>query len=133
MKSVKKLILVVLIVLIGITLSGCVNQAEETSNNGINIGIMVYDKDENIVYEKEMTTTAKILLEALKEIDDLRLETEDSQYGAFITSINGIGQANDYYWNYYVNGAYATVGVSSCEIKNDDKFEICLEKFEGGM
>ena len=59
----------------------------------------------------------------------LNVETEDSDYGAYIISIGDLEQGDNYYWNYYVNGEYASVGVSSYEIKNNDVFTFKLEKF----
>ena len=129
-KSIKKLILVMLILLAAVTLVGC--SEKKVSNDVFNIGIIVYDKNQNVVYEKEETVNIENLLEALESIDDLKIEKEESQYGAFITSINGIKQEDPYYWNYYVNGDYATVGISSYKINDNDKFEFRLEKFEGG-
>jgi len=127
---VKKIFLATLFIFIAFTVSACSNQQEEIKDNLFNIEVKVYDKDENIVYERKTTTTFEILLEALENIDDLILETEDSQFGAFITSINGIIQEGNYFWNYYVNGDYATLGVSSYKINNNDIFEFRLEAFE---
>ena len=70
------------------------------------------------------------LLDALNSLEDLKVETEDSDYGAYIISISDLEQGDNYYWNYYVNGEYASVGVSSYEIKNNDVFTFKLEKFE---
>ena len=126
----KKIFLATLFIFIAFTVSACSNQQEEIKDNLFNIEVKVYDKDENIVYERKTTTTFEILLEALENIDDLILETEDSQFGAFITSINGIIQEGNYFWNYYVNGDYATLGVSSYKINNNDIFEFRLEAFE---
>jgi hypothetical protein len=130
MKNIRKIILVALILLGGITIFGCSKQKEDSSEPKLNIEIAIYDDNENNVYEKATTTTADTLLKALEEIDDLQIETEESQYGAFIISLQGIEQTDGSFWNYYVNEEYATVGVSSYEIKDNDKFEFRLEKFE---
>ena len=62
----------------------------------------------------------------LNESTDLEY-TEDPMYGAFITSINGVGNLGGKYWMFYVNGEMASVGVSSYVLQDGD---IVTMKFE---
>lgn len=127
----KKIISLILVLMVGtLILVGCSNSKDEVNENLKNIQILVYDKSETLIYDRKIETEETTLLKALEKIDDLKVKTEDSQYGAFITSLKDIKQEDNYYWNYYVNGDYATVGISSYNIKENDKLEFRLEKFE---
>ena len=119
-----------MLLFISVMLVGCNNTSNETNKNLKSIEISIYDKAEKLIYDEKIETEKKTLLEALKSIEELKIETEDSEYGAFITSIKRIKQEDDYYWNYYVNGEYATAGISSYNVKENDKFKFVLEKFE---
>ena len=54
--------------------------------------------------------------------------TEDSMYGAFVTSINGVGNIEGMYWMFYVNGEMASVGVSSYTLNDNDMVMMKLEE-----
>ena len=126
-----KVVLMTILVLLTIfSLTGC-NKTETISDlPQKNMEVIVYDETGKVVYEKTTTVNANKLLDALEEIEDLIIVSEDSVYGAFITSINDVKQGNNYFWNYYVNGEYATVGVSAYEVQDEDIIEFRLEKFE---
>ena len=125
----KKITSILLVLFISIMLVGCSNKTDEEITK-YSIEVSVYDKTNTAIYEEKIETEEKILLDAIKNIKDLKVVTENSEYGAFITSIKGINQEEDYYWNYYINSDYATVGVDSYKIKENDKIEFRLEKFE---
>ncbi len=46
-----------------------------------------------------------------------------SGLGYFIDSINGIKNGNGNYWAFYINGKYATVGVSSYQLSGGDNIK----------
>lgn len=78
-------------------------------------------------YEYTLTTDEETVLEVLQEyneIYDLKLVTQDSQYGAFITSLKGVDQdeTKGYYYSYSLNGGYA-LGVSTQTIEDGDILE----------
>ena len=113
------------------TIVGCSdNKTNVDDKLDRDIKIVVYDKDNIVVYNEEKTTSKIYLLDALKTFDDLELETETGDYGEYIISINGKKQEDNYYWNYYINDEYAPVGVSSYKIKENDVYTFKLEKFE---
>lgn len=114
-------------ILLCLCLTGC---GKSVSSESKNIKINIYNKDSKLIYSKSLNTDKNKLFYAINSIDDLEISYEDSEYGKFITSINGIEQGNDYYWNYYINSKYATSGISSCNLENNAIYDFRLEKFE---
>lgn len=51
------------------------------------------------------------------------VETQDSSMGAFVISVNGIGNTNTQYWMFYVNGELAATAADQYQTKNTDKIE----------
>ena len=129
-----KLILGIVSILLILVVSGIfiINKDNENDNKKAlkNIQIVVYDESEKVIYDEKNDTEKSILLDVLKSLEDLDIETETGDYGEYIISINDKKQENNYYWNYYINGEYAPVGVSSYKIKENDVYTFKLEKFE---
>ena len=67
--------------------------------------------------------------DAFDAVADLESK-EYPPYGRMITSINGLEQSDDagMYWQYYVDGELAPVGVDSFEIDRDMELEFRYEK-----
>ena len=95
----------------------------------ITITISVFDKQDESIYTQNVESDKKYLADVVKDIKELKVITEPSQYGEYITSMMGIEQGDDYYWSYYIDGDYATVGISSCEIQDGKNYEFKIEKF----
>ncbi len=56
--------------------------------------------------------------------------TKDSDFGEFITSINGLSaDANNEYWAFYVNGNLASEGAGTYKAVKGDRVEWKLEAF----
>ncbi len=56
---------------------------------------------------------------------------EESQYGLYIKSVNGITADYDvdkHYWAFYVNGEYATAGVDSTQITEGVTYQLVYAK-----
>ena len=102
----------------------------DIANSKVNITICVFDKENSSIYNKSIETDKKYLLEALNDIEELNVIVEDSQYGAYIISIRGIEQGDNYYWSYYIDGEYASVGVSNCEVEEGKTYDFKIEKFQ---
>lgn len=100
------------------------------ANTKVNVTINVFDKENSNIYNKSIETNKEYLLEILNDTEELNVVTEDSQYGAYITSIMGIEQGDNYYWSYYIDGEYASVGVSNCEVEDGKTYDFKIEKFE---
>jgi len=69
----------------------------------------------------------KNALELLKV--DHKVETQDSDAGSFVTSIDGIANTDDTFWMFYVGGELASTGASDYSTKNGEKIEWRYEKF----
>jgi len=104
-------------------------QTNNESVSKIAVTINVFDKDGTNIYEQNIETDKKYLIDVLKDIPELKLVTEDSEYGAYITSIMDISQGDNYYWTYYIGEEYATIGVSSCKIEEGKIYNLKIETF----
>ena len=73
-------------------------------------------------------TDAEYLGAALQEIG--LLEGEESQYGLFVTAVNGMGadyEADGYYWAIYIDGEYALTGVDSTPVTDVGSYSLVRE------
>jgi len=97
------------------------------------ISIVINDYEKNELFNEELKTEKNKLIDVLKELD-VELKYEDGQYGAYITSIKGLEQKEDengmYYWSYYIDDAYATTGVSACDVEDGKKYTFNYEYYE---
>jgi hypothetical protein len=68
---------------------------------------------------------------ALQTLRDLvEVEVESSEFGDYVTSIDGLGADSDSeYWAFYVNGEPAAVGAGSYQAVEGDEIEWRLEAF----
>ena len=80
-----------------IAIYGAFNNKIEKENIS-KITINIYDKENTNIYEKNLETEKKYLIDVLKDIEELKVIYEDGQYGAYITSIMDIKQEDDDYW-----------------------------------
>ncbi len=90
-----------------------------------NITLKINYAENQYVYN--LTTDKETVFEVLteyNEIYDLKLVTDDTGYGAFITSMKGVSQdvEKGYYYSYALNGGYA-LGISSQTISDGDEIE----------
>ncbi len=89
------------------------------------------DKSKCIVYE--LKTDALYLSEAMDEAEGLEYVSEDSTYGAVVTSVNGVEavyEKNGAYWGFYVNGEYCNYGIDSQPVEDGDSFQIIYTVYE---
>ncbi|MEK7510518.1 MAG: DUF4430 domain-containing protein [Patescibacteria group bacterium] len=62
------------------------------------------------------------LLEAVERRHGVHIETREFPgLGVFIEAIHGVHNSKNAYWQYWVNGEYATVGAAQYILKDDDK------------
>lgn len=133
-KKIGILAVIAIMIIIG-ALTLALNNSNKENNNINNenlktITISIYNKENENIYKENVNTDKQYLIEVLENNKNLEIKTEDSQYGKYITSIKGIEQGDNYYWSYYIDGAYAEVGVSSCEVENNKTYDFKIEKFE---
>ena len=88
----------------------------------------VVDKDGNET-DFEIHTDKETVGEALLELN--LIEGEDSEYGLYVKTVNGITADYDtdgVYWAFYVNGEYATSGVDTTPVTEGDSYSFKVEK-----
>ncbi|MCM1104551.1 MAG: DUF4430 domain-containing protein [Clostridium sp.] len=91
---------------------------------------VVDDQGETKSYES--STDAEVLYDALLEIDGLTLDGYESDYGYYITGVNGLTadyDADGAYWSIYVNGEYGSYGVDSQPIADGDTYRLAYEVY----
>lgn len=71
----------------------------------------------------------KNALDLLKENN--KIETQDSSFGIFVTTINGIQNTNNQYWMFYVNGELSSTAPDQYQSKNSDKIEWRYQDISG--
>ena len=89
---------------------------------------VIDDKGNNTTYENK--TDAEFLLDALEEIEGLTIEGDESEYGLFVKTINGVTadyDANGAFWSFSVNGELCNNGIETQPVYDGDSFEISYE------
>lgn len=79
---------------------------------------------QSISYDCEANKTA---LTVLQEKNDVK--TQDSQFGVYVDSINGIQNDNENFWIPYVNGQMSNISPDQYNCQTGDKVEWRFEKF----
>lgn len=125
--AIGSFVLIIVITLLAVAFGQ--NNKENVEVLEKNISIMVFNKESESIYNENIKTECKYLIDVLEEIDELDVIAQDDQYGAYITSIKGIEQGDNYYWSYYIDNEYATTGVSNCVIENEKCYSFKIEKF----
>ena len=120
---------ILLIAILGIY-KGVISKNKTLPTEKVEIIINVIDNDGEEIFSRKIATNEKYLSNVLKGIDDLNIVTDKTQYGEYITEVMELKQDDKYYWAYYIDENYATVGISSCEVKDNCKYTIKLEKIE---
>lgn len=118
--------LLALMVLTG-ALAACGGKDEEKYH----ITVEVLD-DQGEVKSYESSTDAEMLYDALLEIDGLTLDGYESDYGYYITAVNGLTADYDKdgaYWSLYVNGEYGSFGVESQPVADGDTYRLAYEVY----
>lgn len=88
--------------------------------------------DQGEVKSYESSTDAEMLYDALLEIDGLTLDGYESDYGYYITAVNGLTADYDKdgaYWSLYVNGEYGSFGVESQPVADGDTYRLAYEVY----
>ena len=124
----KKLIVGISVILVAVCCIGAYYAflAPKAQKGEKNITVkIVYAENE---FSYNVNTNKETVLELLKEMDktyELLLETEDSSYGEFITSLKGVKQdeVKGYYYVYTIKGVDFASGASTQTIKDGDVIE----------
>ncbi len=89
--------------------------------------LVIADKDGNET-RLEIHTDKDIVGEAL--LDNQVIAGEDSQYGLYVKTVNGITADFDtdgVYWAFYIDGEYAMTGVDATEITEGVTYSLRVE------
>ena len=98
-------------------------QGSETKN----FTLTVTDKD-GIDTSFDISSSKKTVGEAL--VDEGLIEGEESQYGLYVTKVNGteaIYENDGTYWSFYINGEYAMTGVDVTDIEDGAEYGFKIE------
>ena len=141
------LLCIVLIAAMALSLGACA--ADDAKNPDVKESVrpQQVQQDENIVGEgdisfkfivvdadgKETEFTVKTDADTVGKalLDANLIAGEDSEYGLYVKTVNGITADYDTdgsYWAFYINGEYATTGVDSTEIEDGATYTFKVEK-----
>lgn len=128
----KKIAIITIIAIIVIAIIGIIvgNLNNNHSNVEKEITISIFNKETEKIYSAGVKTEKTYLIDVLKELKEINVVTEKSEYGDFIISIMNIEQGDNFYWSYYIDNEYATVGVSNCRVEDGKTYNFKIEKFE---
>lgn len=118
------LLLVVLIAAMAL-FTGCKEAETQTGAKTITVEIIVEGAE---TVTKTIQTDAEFLRGALEQEEGL-LAGEESQYGLFVKTVNGItvDDAKQQWWCFTKGGEDLFTGVDTTPIADGDKFEITLK------
>lgn len=89
------------------------------------------DVREYCVEYKDEESAFDIMKRLGEESDEFNFEYNDSEFGVFITGINGReAKEDEEFWSFLVNEEMSTVGVSGYSIKLNDNLGFKIEEIE---
>ena len=109
------------------TLAACGKKAEKLSDP-VSFTVIVTDLEGNET-TFEYTSDAASVGEAL--VAEGLVVGHEASYGLYIDAVNGIAanwDKDQTYWAFYINGEYATTGISDTEITADTIYGLTLTK-----
>ena len=135
-KFMKKTLAAVLMTIMVMGLVACGDKDEKESGNTAEAGkysitVEVKDADGN-VSSYTGKTDAEVLSEAIGDIDGVTLEGYESDYGFYITAVNGIVadyDADGAYWSIYVNGEDGMYGIDTQPVADGDTYTFAYEVY----
>ena len=99
------------------------SQQAEQPGELIEAKATITDADGNTTSYTVQIPAADATALAVLEATDAEVTTEDSQYGTYITAINGIAAEGNSGWVYTVNGEQVMEAVDACSVVADDTVE----------
>ena len=140
-KTVRSIICAVLSIILVVCLASCGNTVDaeglwenatyrkdtELGKGATTVQVQVKAGEESITFT--IKTDKKTLGDALLEHE--LITGDESQYGLYIKSVNGIRADYDLdksYWGFYKNGEYMLTGVDGTEIADGEHYELVYEK-----
>lgn len=123
----KRTISVLLALVMLFTLAACGKKTEKLSDP-VSFTVIVTDLGGNKT-TFEYTSEAASVGEAL--VAEGLVVGHEASYGLYIDAVNGIAanwDKDQTYWAFYINGEYATTGISDTEITADTIYGLTLTK-----
>ena len=127
-KMMRLILCTVLIAVMALMVAGCGSKSAETTAPGVSFTFVVTDLEGN-ESTFDITTSKATVGEAL--LDEGLIVGEDSEYGLYVTSVNGMAADwdNDQtYWAFYIDGEYAMTGVDATEVTEGATYSFVLTK-----
>ncbi|MDY4489862.1 MAG: DUF4430 domain-containing protein [Candidatus Faecousia sp.] len=127
-KMMRLILCTVLIAVMALMAAGCGSKSAETTAPGVSFTFVVTDLEGN-ESTFDITTSKATVGEAL--LDEGLIVGEDSEFGLYVTSVNGMAADwdNDQtYWAFYIDGEYATTGVDATEVTEGATYSFVLTK-----
>ena len=125
----KRILSLILIAAMIMTFAGC-GKTDTASRNGADaksFTLVVTDK-EGTETTFDVSTQKKTVGEAL--LDEGLIEGNDSQYGLYVTKVNGIEaiyEDDGTYWAFYIGDEYAMTGVDATDVEDGAKYGFKVE------
>lgn len=126
---ITSVILVIAMIAVTILVNKNNNDRGELTGDEKTITITISNKENQEIYNQNLETDNNYLLEVLAETEELNVITESGPYGAYITSIKGIEQGDNFYWTYYIDDEYASTGISTCEVEEGKIYSFKIEEY----
>lgn len=127
-KMMRLILCTVLIAAMALMAVGCGSKSPETTASGVSFTFVVTDLEGN-ESTFDITTSKATVGEAL--LDEGLIAGENSEYGLYVTSVNGMTADwdNDQtYWAFYIDGEYAMTGVDATEVTEGATYSFVLTK-----
>lgn len=119
----------VLVAAMALNFTGCGGNDAEASPQGESTSFQVIVTDlEGNESSFDISTDKSTVGEALLEKG--LIAGEDSEYGLFVTTVNGITldwDKDQKYWAFYIDGEYATTGVDSTDVTEGAVYSFVAE------
>lgn len=124
----KKTVATLLMTVMVMGLAACGKDADDGK---MSITVEVKDADGNVsAYTGK--TDAENLYDAIADVEGVTLDGYESDYGFYITAVNGITadfETDGAYWSIYVNGEYGAYGVESQPVADGDTYTFAYEVY----
>ena len=132
----------ILVIALGLTLAGAgcglttkVSTTNTTNTVAVNVNTTA---NVNAVTNTSSTVPAGIIVkerhsyagqDGKNALELLQAKFTVTEKDGFVSAINGVSQADGYYWSYYVDNKLAEVGAKDYQTKNAETIEWRLEKW----
>ena len=123
----KKMISLLLVFVILLALAAC-GKKTDAPVDPVSFTVIVTDLDGNET-TFEYTSNAASVGDAL--VAEGLVEGHEASYGLYIDAVNGIAadwDKDQTYWAFYINGEYATTGISDTPISANTTYGLSLTK-----